>query len=778
MLRLSARETAAEANKEVSLGLGQYVFPRMAVHIASGRTVPVERLRAHCLWYPAVSLDGREVSGHVLYFSKELEEALGVVLGLHGTWDWNPTAEVENGEDDITFRLAAPVRASQLLTVEKLILAIVEHTGRTLPAKHRRQLAAIAALPIDRVLLALEEFLAQNKLHVLQPLYIGNAYQLFTDATEALLPVSPFSLRRTPRLCFVLLSTDSLTDKRTSPWLRQAGELMALPVNVVFTPQVAEFLDALPSLRLSRSDPQLLSELLWTLHELTGGWPDLCDRFFEMLAQLPDLEALRRKLWDLAQLLRAAERELGASEKLLDEAFAGRVDLPDLMMPAQSSPAIVPLSASAMSAFSSPLLSGGYEGLWSLLGKPVPFTWEEHGRAYLDGLVSWERKLAVPRSRAIELCLRRRVEAFGGQNRTPQQTAPVVQLVEPARHDPATVGPHPGPTTLRWLHVSDFHFSETNQVQGAGIVLESLLNTIGDMRRGGRGLDCIFVTGDIANRGTDSEYRLAEEFLLRLCEVSGVPTQNVIMVPGNHDVLRARGVGLQRTLTSHDEAMFFFQPQAERWHLKKFDAFIQFYNRFYRAGHFGKDAPRQATPHLPTAGAEILRVRSLDVGIVPLNTAWFAQADDDSGKLFIGEPLLRAQLQQVQKARLKIALMHHPVQDLSEVERLLIDRLLHQHCHFVLRGHLHENEAQRGPSLDRRTLVMAAGASYQGRVTEQNRQNRAMLVEVDVDIQGQVASVRPYPIRYEMTGHDRWTLDTSVFPLQYPSYLKTYQIDL
>ena len=95
---------------------------------------------------------------------------------------------------------------------------------------------------------ALEEYLAQNKLHVLVPLYIGNLYQLFTDATEALLPVSPFSLRRTPRLCFVLLSTDSLTDKRTSPWLRQASELMALPVSIVFTPQVAEFLDALPPL--------------------------------------------------------------------------------------------------------------------------------------------------------------------------------------------------------------------------------------------------------------------------------------------------------------------------------------------------------------------------------------------------------------------------------------------------------------------------------------------------------------------------------------------------
>jgi predicted phosphodiesterase len=762
------------------LGLGQYVFPRMAVHIASGRTVPVERLRAHCLWYPAVSLDGREVSGHVLYFSQALEDALGVVLGLHATWDWNPAAEVENGEEDITFRLAAPVRASLHATVSQLIKAIVNHTAQTLPPSRRKQLGTIATLPQEKVLTALEEYLAQNKLHVLVPLYIGNLYQLFTDATEALLPVSPFSLRRTPRLCFVLLSTDSLTDKRTSPWLRQASELMALPVSIVFTPQVAEFLDALPPLRMVRSDPQLESELLWTLHELTGGWPDLCDRFFEMLAQLPDLEALRHKLWDLAQLLRAAERDLEASQRLLDQAFAGRSDLPDLMMPGQSSPAMAPLSASMLAGFgSSPLLPGGYEGLWSLLGQPVPFTWEEHGRAYLDGLVSWERKLAVPRSRAIELCLRRRFEALAsrssGAHAVVAQPADGHHRVEPPRLDSATVGAHPGPTTIRWLHVSDFHFSDKHQTQGAGIVLESLLNTIDDMRRAGRGLDCIFVTGDIAQSGSDSEYRLAEEYLLRLCEHSGVPTQNVIMVPGNHDVLRSRGLGLTRTLTSHDEAMHFFSPQAERWHLKKFDAFVQFYNRFYKAGHFGKEPPRQADPRLPTAAAEILRIRNLDVGLIPLNTAWFAQADDDSGKLLVGEPLLRAALSQVQKARLRIALMHHPVADLSEIERRPIEQLLQEHCHFVLRGHLHENEAQWVSSPYRQTLVMAAGAAYQGRVIYQNR---AMLCEVEVDAPGKIARIRPYPIRYELTGHDRWTLDTSVFPKSYPTYLESLSLNL
>ena len=62
------------------MGLGQYVFPRFAVNIASGKAVPIERLRANCLWYPALSLDARMVSGHVLYTSQALHEAMEVSL--------------------------------------------------------------------------------------------------------------------------------------------------------------------------------------------------------------------------------------------------------------------------------------------------------------------------------------------------------------------------------------------------------------------------------------------------------------------------------------------------------------------------------------------------------------------------------------------------------------------------------------------------------------------------------------------------------------------------
>ena len=773
------------------MGLGQYVFPRFAVHIASGQAVPIERLRARCLWYPAVSLDARMVSGHVLYISQALHEAMEVALGSPALEGWTASAEVEGSEEGIAYRLAVPIRASSYASVERLIRAIVEHTRQALPARKQKLLGTMASLPTSEVLARLEEILGQNGVHVLVPLQIGNLYQLFTDATEALMPVSPLNLRRSPRLCFVLLSTDSLkNEKRDSPWLRQAAELMALPLNVMRTGEVTRFLDELPALRSVLGDEQLVGEILWTLHELTGGWPDLCDRFYAMLNKLPDVAALRQRLGQLATLLWAAERDLDKSTELLELAFPGHVELRDLAnlpspnaAPPPPRPTGERLTSTIPGIPSSPGVPGVYEGLWTLLQRPVPFTWEEHGRGYLDGLISWERSLAVPRSRAIELALRRRLDALAGV----EKSQPAIKVagaghissphLEPHKLqlDSATVGQHPGAMTVRWLHVSDFHFSDKHQAQGAGIVLESLLNTLAELHRHGRGVDCIFVTGDIAQSGSEAEYRLAEDYLGRLCETLSLPRSAVFMVPGNHDVARSRGFGLQRTLSSHDEATQYFQPAAERWHLKKLEAFVNFYDRFYKSGHQGPSEPRRAAPGLATSLAEVVRVRSLDIGVLPLNSAWFAQDDQDTGKLFVGEGLLRAGLAQIKSAKLRVAMMHHPLSDLSDIERRHIQELIQEHCHFLLRGHLHDNEAQWVSSAYRQTMVLAAGAAYQGRSVYQNR---AMFVEVDLDAENRVCRVRPYPIRYEFTGHDRWTLDTGVFPKSYPSYLETLTLPL
>ncbi len=726
------------------MGLGQYVYPRYAVHIASGQAVPIERLRARCLWYPAVGLDGRMVSGHVLYVSQALNEVMELALGMHNIYDWNAEAEAEGGEEGIAHRLAPPIRASAYASVAKLIQAVVDHTKPALPPSKRRLLASLAQVSSSEALLQLEEILQLHGLHVLVPLYIGNQYQLFTDATEALMPVSPLNLKRTPRLCFVLLSTDSLkNERRDSPWLRQAAELMALPVHVVYAPDITRFIDELPALRPAQNDTQLMAELLVTLHEVSGGWPDLCDRFYSMLSQLADVPALRERLRRLAVLLRKTAWEAAHSAALLEQAFGGRTELPDL---------------------------ANLEVLGPLLREPAVFTWEEHGRSYLEGFIGWERGLAVPRSRAVELSLKQHLARL----RPADLQAPNADSTLPSLPQFGIIKA-PSAHTVRWLHISDFHFSDKHQAQGAGIVLEALLNSLVDMQKYGRGADLVFVTGDVAQSGSEAEYRLAEDFLGRLCQVLGLPRSAVFLVPGNHDVYRPRGQQLVRTLTSYEEAQGYFQPGAERMHLRKMEAFAAFYNRFYAAESTGALPPRQYAPGLCTAAAEITRVRDVTIGVLPLNSGLFAQDDQDSGKLFVGEPLLREGLKRVAGARLRLAMMHHPLSDLSDLERRPIQELVQEHCHFLLRGHLHDNEAQYISSAYKQTLVLAAGAAYHGRVQVQNR---ALLVEVEVDSNARRCRVSPYPIRYEYSGHDRWTLDTGLFPKSYPTYLETLSLNL
>lgn len=322
---------------------------------------------------------------------------------------------------------------------------------------------------------------------------------------------------------------------------------------------------------------------------------------------------------------------------------------------------------------------------------------------------------------------------------------------------------------MRWLHVSDFHFTARSSADSAP-VLEALLTTVGELAAAGRTVDLIFVTGDIANTGSEAEYELAERYLSRLCAAAGVERGAVHMVPGNHDVHRPSGLGLLRTLDSADAALLFFEARARRPHLAKLEAFRAFYNRFYKG-------ERVAVEGQATAGLTRVQVRGLSLGVLPLNSAWFAQDDADSGKLMLGEATVRAGLEALAREHtdLRLALLHHPLSDLSHLERRLVQERLSERMHFVLRGHLHDTEALWLSTPYRQVMEMAVGAAYQGRV---QYQNRALLVEVEVAGDGRAAVVRPYPLRYELTGHDRFTLDTSVFPRSYPTYLEERSLHL
>ncbi len=93
---------------------------------------------------------------------------------------------------------------------------------------------------------------------------------------------------------------------------------------------------------------------------------------------------------------------------------------------------------------------------------------------------------------------------------------------------------------LVWFHFSDLHFRARDDFDRAR-VLGALWDDV--RRQMSRGLvpDFLMITGDIAFSGKAEEYKRAEiEFIIPLLEMTGIDRERLFLVPGNHDLNRAR----------------------------------------------------------------------------------------------------------------------------------------------------------------------------------------------------------------------------------------------
>jgi len=314
--------------------------------------------------------------------------------------------------------------------------------------------------------------------------------------------------------------------------------------------------------------------------------------------------------------------------------------------------------------------------------------------------------------------------------------------------------------SVTWLHVSDFHI-QGGDGYDRDVVLRALVRSVQDFRARGRIPDVIFATGDIAHAGKAPEYDIATQFFDALLEAAGVDRRHLFVIPGNHDVNRDLGVGLARTLESREQADTYFNPAHPKLHLtQKQGAFLQWYDRYF-------DGIR-AFPIDSTCGpVEMVDIRGVRIGILPLNSALFCQGDDDHEKLWIGRRCLDVALGQLQAlgSQINVALVHHPLEWLDSVERSNIRAELLAKVDVILRGHLHETDVESVVGASGAALHVAAGASYQTR----RWPNRALYATLEGD------HLTVFPIRYEDQPREVWTVDPSLFPSD-PTYQMSFPI--
>ena len=170
---------------------------------------------------------------------------------------------------------------------------------------------------------------------------------------------------------------------------------------------------------------------------------------------------------------------------------------------------------------------------------------------------------------------------------------------------------------FRWIHLSDFHFADTPDPYERNTVLEPLLAEI-TRRREDDGFqpDALFVTGDIAYSGKPAEYLAATRFFDDLLGAAGLDKSRLFAVPGNHDLDKEKGDGLQRTLNSEKESVGYFAKGKPKYHINKFQAFREWFDGYFQGI---RACPNGDTCHQP----EIFNVDGLAVAVLPINTALF-----------------------------------------------------------------------------------------------------------------------------------------------------------
>ena len=276
---------------------------------------------------------------------------------------------------------------------------------------------------------------------------------------------------------------------------------------------------------------------------------------------------------------------------------------------------------------------------------------------------------------------------------------------------------------VTWLHLSDWH--QGGKDFNRKVVREALLADIASHARLSQALsriDFAVFSGDAAHGSLGAEYEAAKaQFFEPMLKAAGIGKERLFIVPGNHDLDRSAfkflPTELRKPFGSSDEANEWLDDARGLEHLlEPFQSYTAFAAEL---------TGREQTAYAYGASIEAANKK---IGLLGLNSALMCARNTDRegkvmdrGYLVMGEPQVLAGLDQISGHDLRIAVMHHPFDWLTEFDASHVEERLGRECHFILRGHMHipAIKVEQGTGGD--VVVIPAGASYDRRSPENQR---------------------------------------------------------
>ncbi|MFB5191884.1 metallophosphoesterase [Alicyclobacillus fastidiosus] len=263
------------------------------------------------------------------------------------------------------------------------------------------------------------------------------------------------------------------------------------------------------------------------------------------------------------------------------------------------------------------------------------------------------------------------------------------------------------------VHLSDLHIGLSKGDPTNG-VLDALLDDLQNLiETHNLKIDSVVMTGDTVDRGgTKESYSRALNFYNRLLETAALAKEQLVVIPGNHDVPR------QPFLSSvFNEAVpsQFNDPDQfhQMWQL--------FSTRYRDFNSFSTTVSGRVASTDEMYGASISDI-AVDSGLlrfIHINSSWATFGTNDYGNLRVTKCQLNALIEKLHtlpKSDLALALIHHPLDWLNPDDREnLEDTLMKEYgipVTAILHGHIHRSKVDSLSTPDSELLRLVSGIGY------------------------------------------------------------------
>ncbi|MGE6614239.1 metallophosphoesterase [Peribacillus sp. NPDC076916] len=278
---------------------------------------------------------------------------------------------------------------------------------------------------------------------------------------------------------------------------------------------------------------------------------------------------------------------------------------------------------------------------------------------------------------------------------------------------------------MRIVHISDFHLDSNSLEDLRNYIIKPLKEDLLEFHNN-REIDLILFSGDMIDKagasfGGDAKlafYTFQEEVIEPLMENLGLSLEKFFMVPGNHDVNRkldneVSEAGLTTILKSSEKVNNFIDSE-EKNGISRVLPFKEYEKEFYQdfSGEF-KLSNYQSTFKLLIKGVE--------VGITCLNSSWRCyDSETDFQKIIIGERQITRARELIQDCKIKIAMVHHPLDEIAPFESKQIQQMITKDYDILLCGHVHEGSSWAKTNSIGTTVISVSPANWTTNVRTKN----------------------------------------------------------